>query len=39
MAVTFTPAPTGTRTQMGEVGIYAVLNDKIIQEEFLYQVD
>lgn len=37
MDVTF--KPTGQRTQMVEVGLYTVSNDKIVQEEFLYQVE
>ena len=36
MDVTF--KPSGERTQMVEVGLYTLSNDKIIQEEFLYQV-
>jgi hypothetical protein len=37
MDVTF--KPTGERTQLREVALYTVENDKIVQEEFWYQVD
>jgi len=37
MDVTF--KPTGQRTKMREVGLYTVENEKVVQEEFWYQVD
>ena len=36
MDVTF--KPSGERTQMVEVGLYTVSNDKVVQEEFLNEV-
>lgn len=34
MDVTF--KPSGERSQMSEVGVYTVADDKVVQEEFLY---
>lgn len=32
----FTPKATGKRTQLSEVAVYTVANEKIVREEFLY---
>jgi hypothetical protein len=37
MDVTF--KPSGLRSQMVEVGLYTIANDKIVQEEFLGQIE
>ena len=31
-----TPKASGERTQMREVGLYTIADDKVVQEEFLY---